>query len=185
MGEGTGLGLAVVHGIVQDRDGGLTVESEPGKGAAFTVYLPACGTEADPEAAPQPEPPRGIGRILLVDDEPSILQLGREMLERQGYRVVTEAGGRDALERFKQDPGGFDLVITDMTMPGLRGDHLTTELLSLRPDLPVILTTGYSKLIPEERAKELGVRAFVMKPLTAYELGHAVQRALEETAERA
>jgi len=181
VGEGTGLGLAVVHGIIQDRKGGITLETEEGKGTAFTVYLPASGTEFSEKPANGNDVlPKGKEKILFVDDEPMILKLGQRMLERQGYEVESRASGTDALECFKNDPGRFDLVVTDMSMPGLRGDKLAEEVLKIRPDIPVILSTGFSKQISEERSKELGIRAFVLKPLTAQELTEAVRRVLDE-----
>ena len=109
-----------------------------------------------------------------------ILKLGQRMLERQGDKVETRASGTDALECFKQDPERFDLVVTDMTMPGLRGDHLTREILKIRAGIPLILSTGFSKQISEEKAKEIGIRAFVMKPLTAQELANTVRKVLDE-----
>ena len=185
VGEGTGLGLAVVHGIVQDRSGGIVVESREGQGAALTVYLPASERE---EAADEPgqeeELPRGSERILFVDDEPMIIRLGGRILERQGYAVETCSSGRDALACFKRDPERFDLVLTDMTMPGMRGDRLAEEIMSIRPEIPVILCTGYSRQISEEKAREAGIRALVMKPLTAGELANAVRSVLDETRSR-
>jgi len=181
VGEGTGLGLAVVHGIVLDRRGGITVESAPGQGTAFSVYLPASNEVFEEESAEEkPELPNGTERILFVDDEPMITGLGRRVLERRGYEVETRASGVDALEYFRRDPHRFDLVVTDMTMPGLRGDMLAKEIMSIRPEMPVILSTGYSSQISEEKAEELGVRAFVMKPLTARELLSTVRRVLDE-----
>jgi len=173
--------LAVVHGIIQDRHGGILVESEEGKGTVFTVYLPASEeTLADDSKEGEPEIPKGQERILFVDDEPMILKLGQRILERQGYEVETRASGTDALECFKQDPKRFDIVVTDMSMPGLRGDKLAEEILKIRSDIPVILSTGYSKQISREKARELGIRAFLMKPLTAQELTNTVRRALDE-----
>jgi PAS domain S-box-containing protein len=180
VGEGTGLGLAVVHGIVQDRKGGITVESEKGRGTTFVVYLPA--SEAEPvEAAAKAEKelPVGTERVLFVDDEPMVVKLGRHMLERRGYTVETRASGTDALECFRQDPGRFDLVVTDMTMPGMRGDRLAEEILAIRPDIPVILCTGYSRQISREKALQIGIRAFVMKPLTQHELVRTVREVLD------
>ncbi len=180
VGEGTGLGLAVVHGIVTERNGGISVDSEKGKGTTFRVYLPALEKE-HAEELPEEKPalPKGSERILLVDDEPMILKLGQRMLERQGYVVETRASGADALECFKHDPERFDLVVTDMTMPGMRGDRLAQEMMTVRDDIPVILSTGYSKQISEEKAEELGIRAFVMKPLTQQELANTVRRVLD------
>jgi len=181
VGEGTGLGLAVVHGIVQDRHGGILVESEEGKGTVFTVYLPASEeAPADESHEGRSALPKGNERILFVDDEPMIMKLGQRMLERQGYTVETRASGTDALECFRQDPNRFDLVVTDMTMPGLRGDHLAKEIMKIRPDIPVVLSTGFSKQISKEKAEEIGVRAFVMKPLTAQELANTVRKVLDE-----
>jgi PAS domain S-box-containing protein len=184
VGEGTGLGLAVVHGIVQDRQGGILVESEQGKGTAFTVFLPVSDerpTEEPPEQ--EHELPSGVERILFVDDEPMIMKLGQGMLERQGYLVETRASGTDALECFRQDPMRFDLIVTDTTMPGLRGDKLAEEMMKIRPGMPVILSSGFSRQISEEKAKELGVRAFLMKPFTAQELANTVRNVLNEEIE--
>jgi len=181
IGEGTGLGLAVVHGIVQERHGGILVESEEGRGTSFIVYLPA--SEEAPVEGETPEDPvfhRGCERVLFVDDEPMIMKLGQRILERQGYEVETQASGIDAIESFKNDPRRFDLVVTDMSMPGLRGDRLAEELLTIRPDLPVILCTGFNKQISEEKAKRIGIRAFVIKPLTAQELTNTVRKVLDE-----
>ena len=181
VGEGTGLGLAVVHGIVQDRGGGIQVNTEKGEGTAFTVYLPADeGESGESEKRLKPELPLGTERVLFVDDEPTIRKIVKQMLEHQGYEVQTRPNGMDALDCFKQDPQRFDLLITDMTMPGMRGDKLAEEILALRSDIPVILCTGYNKQISEEKAQALGIRAFVMKPLTQYEFIHTVRRVLNE-----
>jgi len=180
VGEGTGLGLAVVHGIVQDRNGGIVVESEEGRGTTFSIYLPASEIESVAITAEEKmDLPRGTERILFVDDEPMIMKLGQRMLERQGYHVETRASGTDALECFKHDPRRFDLIVTDMTMPGLRGDRLAEEILAIRPDVPVILSTGYSRQISKEKAHEMGIRAFVMKPLTQHELANTVRQVLD------
>jgi len=182
VGEGTGLGLAVVHGIVQDRQGGITVETEEGQGTTFTVCLPASEAEF-PEAEKQQESELSLGteRILFVDDELTIRMMIKQMLERQGYDVQALGNGAEALDSFRQDPGRFDLVVTDMTMPGMRGDKLAKEMLAIRPDIPVILCTGYNKQISRDKARDLGIRAFLMKPLTQNELFHTVRRVLDET----
>ena len=157
------------------------MDSEEGKGTIFTAYFPVSEDAlADESQEEESELPKGHERVLFVDDEPMILKLGQRMLERQGYQVETRAGGTDALEYFRQDPNRFDLVLTDMTMPGLRGDKLAEEMRKIRPDTLVILSTGFSKQISEEKAKELGIRAFVMKPLTAQELASTVRRVLDE-----
>jgi PAS domain S-box-containing protein len=181
IGEGTGLGLAVVHGIVQERNGGIAVETGRGIGTTFTVYLPAAEESGVQEKREdESELPTGTERILFVDDEPMIMKLGQRMLERQGYQVEARANGTDALACFKRDPERFDLVLTDMTMPGLRGDNLARELMKIRPDIPVILSTGFSNQISEEKAREMGIRAFVTKPLTAHVLANTVRRVLDE-----
>lgn len=181
VGEGTGMGLAVVHGIVQDRKGGIIVDSEEGRGTTFTIYLPASeGQSVEVKAEQETEVPRGTERILFVDDEPMLIKMGRQMLERLGYNVETRASGTDALECFRLDPHRFDLVITDMTMPGMRGDRLAEEILASRKDIPIILCTGYSTQTSKVKAEETGIRAFVMKPLTQHELANTVRRVLDE-----
>ena len=180
VGEGSGLGLAVARGIVQARGGEIFLESRQGRGATFTVYLPA--TAAQPDEAGEdaaPELQRGEERVLFVDDEPAIRMLGKRMLEHLGYTAEARADGRDALECFRADPYGFDLVITDMTMPQMKGDALARALLAIRPDLPVILCTGYSSQAAAEAAGDIGIREFVKKPLTVYTLGRAIRKALD------
>ncbi len=184
-GVGTGLGLAVVHGIVKKYDGAIQVESELGKGTAFHIYLP----KADVMTPAQTELPKpitgGSERVLLVDDEPMLAAVGLQALQRLGYEVVSRTSPIEALELFKAKPGHFDLVITDQTMPGMTGDALARELMSIRPGLPVIICTGYSQNIDAERATQLGIRAFVMKPILINELAAAVRKALGgETASR-
>jgi len=184
VGEGTGLGLAVVHGIVEDRSGGITVESADGQGTTFTVYLPASKEEAaSKERQERPAPSSVKERILFVEDEPAVRKLGTRLLERQGYEVETQANGGDALACFREDPARFDLVITDMTMPCMTGDRLAREILAIRPGMPVILCTGYSRQISEEEAREIGIHAFVMKPITSRELADTVRRVLERARE--
>jgi len=180
-GEGTGLGLAVVYGIVKDYGGGIAVESELGKGTTFTLYLPEA-EEAEPIMVEvrQSRLPWGKERILLVDDELPIIKLGKEYLVRLGYDVVTMQDSTDALEIFRKDPGRFDLVITDMTMPKMTGDELASAILEIRPEMPIIICTGYSKRMSPERAKEIGIRAFVMKPLAHHELADTVRVVLDE-----
>ncbi len=181
VGQGTGLGLAVVQGIVRGCGGGIAVDSEAGRGAAFSVYLPASEVEPVESAAEKTkELARGTERVLFVDDEPMIRELGKRVLERQGYSVKTCGSGTDALAVFKQDPSRFDLLVTDMTMPGMRGDKLAEEVLAIREDIPIILCTGYSRQISREKAEKIGARAFVMKPLTRHELVSTVRRVLDQ-----
>jgi len=177
-GSGTGLGLAVVHGIVKQLKGAISVYSELGKGTTFNIHLPIHHREA--AAAPTAkEVPQGKGEhILFVDDEESLASLGKSMLERLGYRVTTEIGSIEALKTFSAQPHDFDLVITDQTMPHMSGVEFAQVLLEIRPELPVILATGYSTAINPERAQAMGIREFLFKPNTAQSLGEAIQRAL-------
>ena len=182
-GQGTGLGLAVVHGIITEHGGTIDVASRPGEGATFTAYLPidAAVETAAEEPAPT-APPRGRGRILFVDDEVPIVRMGQKILGRLGYTVVGATESEEALDAFREAPAAFDLVITDQTMPVLTGDALIAEVRKLRPDIPVILCTGYSQKMNEDTAKAAGIDAFLMKPLEAGELGWAVARALNVKA---
>ncbi len=179
-GKGTGLGLAVVYGIVQECGGGIVVDSEPGQGTTFTVYFPATDQEESlPLETERDLLPLGQERILFVDDERPITELVKQYLDRLGYVVTTRQSSPEALELFRGDPRAFDLVVTDMTMPAMTGDELAEELLAIRPDLPIILCTGYSHRISEAKAREIGIRAFLMKPLTQQELARTVRRILD------
>ncbi len=180
--KGTGLGLSVVHGIVKAHKGSIAVESRPGQGTTFTVLFPAADLEP-PDASRTPEagtPPTKNESILIVDDERILAVMLRQMLENMGYRAEVATDSRKALERFRADPGRFDLVITDMTMPRMTGDRLAREMLSIRPGLPVILCTGFSERIDETRARALGIRAFLLKPLVNAELAGTIRRILDE-----
>jgi PAS domain S-box-containing protein len=179
-GEGTGMGLAMVHGIVKGYDGEITVESKMGKGTVFTVYLPITKKHIDKKPYPVEETPLGIEQILFVDDELPIVKINKQALESLGYMVTTRTSSIEALELFRSKPNDFDLVITDMTMPNMNGDELADELLKIRPDIPVIISTGYSKKISNERAAEIGIKAFAMKPISKTELAKTVRKVLDE-----
>jgi nitrogen-specific signal transduction histidine kinase/CheY-like chemotaxis protein len=185
VGKGTGLGLAVVHGIVKSYGGGIALSSEVGKGSTFDIYFPRIGGESTSSDTGEGEPiPRGKHeRILLVDDEEMIVEIGRNFLEHLGYEVAARTGSVGALELFRVQSARFDLVITDMTMPNMPGDKLAQELLRIRPEIPIILCTGFSEHITEEKAKAMGIRGFVKKPLVMRELGKAVRSVLDSPME--
>lgn len=179
-GEGTGLGLAVVHGIVKSYFGEIIVESEPGKGSLFIIYLPVIKSSETEKRFDPMEIPMGSEHILFVDDEVTIARLGKKMLESIGYSVTTRTSSIEALELFKYRADIFDLVITDMTMPNMTGDRLASEMMRIRPDIPVILCTGYSKKFADEDAIENGIKALQMKPLIKKELAKTVRKVLDD-----
>jgi len=179
-GLGTGLGLSVVHGIVKRHSGAVTVESEVGKGSTFRVFLPGMDLETQEDAGEASVAPLGSERILFVDDEPAITEVGAAMLRRQGYDVVTSTDSVRALELFRKDPRAFDLVITDMTMPQLTGDRLAEELMKIRPGIPVILCTGYNESVSPHRIDSMGIRRLIHKPIGFQQLTQAVRSVLDD-----
>jgi signal transduction histidine kinase len=183
VGEGTGLGLAVVLGIVQSHDGAVTVYSQPGQGTTFHLYFPVFESAAvETEMIAQPIP-RGDGEhILFVDDEEAIVSVMRRMLERLGYAVTSLTNPAEALAAVHEKPDAFSLVVTDLTMPGMDGTRLGSLIRQVRPNLPMILTTGYSLTMTVEKVRELGFLELLIKPTTARTLGEAVHRALHPPA---
>jgi len=179
-GEGTGMGLSVVHGIIKSFGGTITVDSEVDKGSTFNVYIPVIEAEAVPEVESVETLLVGNESILFVDDEDLQVDLGKQMLERLGYKVVARTSSIEALELFRIKPNDFDLVITDMTMPSMTGDALAQQLMLIRPDIPIILCTGYSELISEEKASKIGIRAFVMKPIVMKDIAETIRKVLDE-----
>lgn len=178
VGKGTGMGLAIIHGILADYGGWITVESQLGQGTTFHVFFPVVVGEATPETDEPEDIPRGNERILFVDDEELLAEMGKQMLERLGYRVTVRHDGLEALEIFKNTPGEFDLVITDQTMPGITGSELSRLMIQVRPDIPIILCTGYSNLIDEDSAKALGIKEFALKPLTKGTIAKLIRKVL-------
>ena len=181
-GEGTGMGLSVVHGIVSSMHGLITVESEVGKGSRFRIYAPRQeDLPAVPEDAERPIP-TGTERVLFVDDEPEIVQLVAEMLRTLGYQPVTFTRSLDALQAFRDAPTRFDLVITDQIMPAMTGAELAKEIIGIRPGIPIVLCTGFSRTLSPEQAAAVGVREFIMKPIVRRQLAETLRRALEPSA---
>jgi PAS domain S-box-containing protein len=179
-GEGTGLGLSLVHGIVSGLGGVVNVYSEPGHGTTFKVYLPLiAGADPGEVEVASEVAPGGEESILVVDDEEAITHLERRILEKLGYRVTEFTASEEALQAFRAAPEGFDLVITDMTMPKLNGDELAREVLRIRPGMPIIICTGFSGLIDPEKAKAMGISEFMLKPVEKAELARAVRRVLD------
>jgi len=176
---GTGMGLAVVHGIVKNHSGVVRVSSEVGKGSVFTVYLPRVKADSVKDSSDESPIQIGSETILVVDDEEYQVQSMQDMLERLGYRVSGTTRSLEALELFRKQPGYFDLVITDEVMPGITGSKLAEELLKIRPDLPIILSTGYSETINRDKAREIGIRELMMKPFGVREVSAAIRRVLK------
>jgi PAS domain S-box-containing protein len=182
VGEGTGLGLSVVMGIIKQSNGYVTVESRPGSGSVFCIYLPKLMETPLPDDVARDEMvPTGHERVLFVDDEEALVEVGSELLGELGYEVVAKSNSREALAVFRLDPSAFDLVITDQTMPYLTGLQLAREIGGIRSDIPVILCTGFSHLVDAEKAKAAGVRAFAMKPLTKREISKTIRKVLDES----
>jgi PAS domain S-box-containing protein len=175
---GTGLGLATVHGIVQNCGGKIDFESTLGVGTRFRILFPRTDLKEAEEEKPQGGLVRGKGRILLVDDELSLVEVGRDMLNHLGYEVSVKTDPREALELFKSSPGQFDLIITDQTMPHITGDQLAKTILAIRPGMPIILYTGFSEKIDELHAKQIGIREFILKPLEIRKLAASIQSIL-------
>ena len=179
-GEGTGMGLAIVHGMVTEHEGAITVESVPGHGTTFTLYLPRCLEVVPPGTVSPESSPRGNERILFVDDEESLVVMMEPMLAHLGYEVLATTSSHKALQMFQAAPQSFDLVMTDLTMPNMTGESLARKLRCLHPDIPIILCTGYSSRIDADQVATLGIDALLLKPWKIQELAHTIQRVLAQ-----
>jgi len=182
IGKGTGLGLSVVHGIVKSCKGDIRIDSEPGKGTEIHVYLPIIEQRIDKNALEVADRIQGgTERILLVDDEEAIVRMEQQMLDRLGYEVTTRTGSVDALEAFKANPDRYDLIITDMTMPNMTGILLSKEIKRIRPEIPIIICTGFSDQINEEKCKAMGIQGYVMKPIVGSEIADTIREVLDKS----
>ncbi|WP_300464964.1 PAS domain S-box protein [Desulfobacula sp.] len=179
-GKGTGMGLSVVHGIVNGMGGAVRVYSEPGTGTEFYVYLPVeKNSFENPVIQTKDSIPGGTETILLVDDEDTILIMEKQVLERLGYQVISRTSSLEALEAFRGNPNKFDLVITDMAMPNMSGDRLGHELIRIRPDIPILLCTGFSEKMSEEKVESMGIKGFLLKPIVMKDLAGKIRKILD------
>ncbi len=184
VGKGSGMGLAVVHGIVKNHHGTILAHTEPGQGMTFTIFLPVLTKRPAMETKASDFIPRGTGeRVLFVDDEASITGMIEKMLERLRYRVQTTTSPLDALEMFRSKPDFFDLVLTDMTMPKMTGVELSKKLKEIKPDIPVVICTGHNALIDEEKAKSISVEDYVMKPILMRDIAKVIRKVLDKTTD--
>ncbi len=179
-GKGTGMGLAIIHGILKESGGTITVESRKGEGTAFHVYFPLVTPIVDQNVAAVPPLEMGGERILFIDDDELIAEMGKNMLETLGYHATVHISSTEALKVFENAPGDFDLVITDQTMPGMTGADLARQMIKIRPDIPIILCTGYSDVIDEDSAKAIGIKKFAFKPLSMELLSKLLRDVLGE-----
>jgi CheY-like chemotaxis protein len=182
QGKGTGMGLSVIHGIVKSIGGSIQMYSELGRGTEFHAYLPVVISSFEQQEIPKKETfQRGTEQILLVDDEDAIVTMEKQMLERLGYSVVSRTSSVEALEAFKANPDKFDLVITDMAMPNMSGDKFASELVKIRPDIPILLCTGFSEKIPAGKANAMGIKGILMKPIIIKDFSNMIRKFLDNT----
>ncbi len=182
---GTGMGLAVVQGIVESCQGTIHVESEPEIGTRFKVFLPTIESAMTDDDETAETIPEGVEKILFIDDEPTLIDIGKRMLENLGYQVTAVKNPEEALILFREQVNTFDLVVTDMTMPEMTGDKLARKLIAIRKDIPVVLCTGFSSGVTEEKAKKMGIRGFLMKPIILSDIAKLVRKLLDEAKDKA
>ncbi|MCK5541825.1 MAG: cache domain-containing protein [Desulfobacterales bacterium] len=189
VGEGTGMGLSVVHGIISDHEGDIIAESQPEKGASFHIFLPiiekTLSTNQDNEQniTSSAQIPTGTENILFIDDEKQIAIMTKQFLERLGYNVTSHTDSQKALNAFKKEPDKFDIVITDMTMPIMTGTELATKLFKIKPDVKIILCSGYSELIDKKTAQSMGIKEYITKPITQKKIAETIRTVLKEEEE--
>jgi CheY-like chemotaxis protein len=174
------MGLAVAYGIIKNHGGHIKVYSQLGEGTTFEVLFPKIESKTPTDDEKIDIPLKGDESILFVDDEDFLVDLVKRMLKKLGYQVVVKQSPMEALELFKDQPGGFDLVISDMTMPGMTGVELAEAVIAIRSDIPFILCTGYNEHVSEEKIKQFGIKEFLMKPLEIRVLAETIRRALEK-----
>lgn len=182
IGKGSGMGLAVVVGIVKSYGGMITVDSKPGKGTTFYVYFPVIDKKVEKEIEENEDLPKGKEKVLVVDDEESVADMTMRRLENLGYQVTSKTNSKEALELFSSQSDSFDIIISDQTMPELTGEELAKKLLEIRPNVPIIICTGYSSKMDEEKAKSIGISAFIMKPVDKGELAKTIRQVLDENS---
>jgi len=181
VGEGTGMGLTAVKAIIKNHNGSISVNSEPGRGTAFHVFLPKAQKNIKHKPEKQSPPPLSTGKehILMVDDETLLISVGKRMLSSLGYTVTAETDSNRAFELFKKAPNSFDLLVTDQTMPHLTGYALSKKIMKIRPDLPIILWSGYSEPLSEQKAKAIGIKEYLIKPVSINELAKTIRKILD------
>jgi CheY-like chemotaxis protein len=179
-GEGTGLGLAVVHGIIVGHGGHIAVSSVVGQGATFTILLPRLDVVLPAQSVKTMEWPKGRGKVLFVDDEEVLARWGEQVLTHLGYTVATTTNPHEAVELFHKQPDQFDVVVTDQTMPTMSGEALAKSLLEIRHDIPIIVCTGFSHTMSAEKANQLGLKGFLMKPVNGVVLAKTLQKVLQD-----
>jgi nitrogen-specific signal transduction histidine kinase/ActR/RegA family two-component response regulator len=180
-GKGTGMGLTMVNDIIRNHHGSIQVFSKVNEGTTFHLYFPRIEAEIIPEVQVPEQAPKGTERILFVDDEKDLADMVKRILEHLGYQAFAQTNSVEALETFRSIPDNFDLVITDMTMPNMTGDIFSEEIKKIRSDIPIILCSGFSPFINKEKAKNLGIKNFLMKPLAINDLAKAIRNALDTT----